>query len=245
MARSRGLAGTAAVLLLTGALGGGVAGAQAGHTAAPDTFGQSSVTHTFNAYAFEPTEPTSSAALSWDTNYRRTCTASCGITASVMLPNGALIDSIVVEGCDTSASSNLGVLLFYYPFDSDGVVLPPGGNLQTTGTPGCDFFTTDLTPPLAVDNSDATYYLEAALSPSVRLRSVRIRYRLQVSPAPGVATFPVDVPTTHPFFRFIEALAAAGITAGCDPGMYCPDQPVTRGQMAVFLSVALGLHFPN
>jgi hypothetical protein len=26
---------------------------------------------------------------------------------------------------------------------------------------------------------------------------------------------------------------------------YCPDQPVTRGQMAVFLAKALGLHFPN
>jgi hypothetical protein len=58
------------------------------------------------------------------------------------------------------------------------------------------------------------------------------------------ATFPNDVPTTHPFFRFIEALAASGITAGCDAGSFCPDDPVTRGQMAVFLVAALGLHFP-
>jgi S-layer homology domain len=26
-----------------------------------------------------------------------------------------------------------------------------------------------------------------------------------------------------------------GITAGCSPTQYCPDDPVTRGQMAVFL----------
>ena len=47
------------------------------------------------------------------------------------------------------------------------------------------------------------------------------------------------------FFRFVEAMAASGLTGGCAPGSFCPDQPVTRGQMSVFLSLALGLHFPN
>ena len=39
----------------------------------------------------------------------------------------------------------------------------------------------------------------------------------------------------------IGALAAAGITTGCetDPLRYCPDQPVTRAQMATFLHRAL------
>ena len=63
-----------------------------------------------------------------------------------------------------------------------------------------------------------------------------------VSPAPAQATFN-DVPTNHPFFQFIEALYASGITAGCQamPPLYCPDSPLTRGQMAVFLAKALGL----
>ena len=42
----------------------------------------------------------------------------------------------------------------------------------------------------------------------------------------------------------IEALAAAGITRGCNPPdntRFCPDQPVTRGQMAAFLVRALKL----
>ena len=41
----------------------------------------------------------------------------------------------------------------------------------------------------------------------------------------------------------IDALAAAGVTAGCktDPLRYCPDRSVTRGQMATFLARALGL----
>lgn len=66
-----------------------------------------------------------------------------------------------------------------------------------------------------------------------------------MSPAPATATFPNDVPTTHAFFRFVEALAASGVTGGCGPRSYCPDAAVTRGQMAVFLATALGLHFPN
>lgn len=63
-----------------------------------------------------------------------------------------------------------------------------------------------------------------------------------VSPPPSTATFN-DVPTSHPFFQFIEALHASGITGGCQavPPLYCPDNPVTRGQMAVFLAKALGL----
>ena len=71
---------------------------------------------------------------------------------------------------------------------------------------------------------------------------MRVFYNLQVSAAPVTATFG-DVPTSHPFFQFVEALAAAGITTGCGGGNYCPDGAVTRGQMAVFLSKALGLQF--
>jgi hypothetical protein len=33
----------------------------------------------------------------------------------------------------------------------------------------------------------------------------------------------------------IAALASAGATAGCGNGRYCPDRPVTRGEMAAFL----------
>jgi len=42
----------------------------------------------------------------------------------------------------------------------------------------------------------------------------------------------------------IEAIAAENITLGCNPpanDRYCPDRTVTRGEMAVFLSRALGL----
>ena len=79
---------------------------------------------------------------------------------------------------------------------------------------------------------------------NTRFHAVLINYHLQVSPAPATARFN-DVPTNHLFFQFIEALASAGITGGCSamPPLYCPDDFITRGQMAVFLARALGLHF--
>lgn len=46
----------------------------------------------------------------------------------------------------------------------------------------------------------------------------------------------------------IEELAAAGITSGCNPPdntRFCPDAPVTRGEMAVFLTRALGWSTPK
>jgi hypothetical protein len=49
-----------------------------------------------------------------------------------------------------------------------------------------------------------------------------------------------DVPTNHPFCGFIERMAADGITGGCWGNNFCPNEPVTRGQMAVFIEVALG-----
>ena len=47
--------------------------------------------------------------------------------------------------------------------------------------------------------------------------------------------------TTGTFFTNIERLRAAGITVGCGATIYCPDRPVTRGEMATFLTRALDL----
>jgi hypothetical protein len=55
--------------------------------------------------------------------------------------------------------------------------------------------------------------------------------------APCLGTF-LDVPTTHPFCGFIELLANDGITSGCGGGNFCPNDPVTRAQMAVFIVAA-------
>jgi hypothetical protein len=45
---------------------------------------------------------------------------------------------------------------------------------------------------------------------------------------PPGGTFTDDDGSVHE--PAIEALVAAGITIGCAPGLFCPDDPVTRGQ---------------
>jgi hypothetical protein len=50
-----------------------------------------------------------------------------------------------------------------------------------------------------------------------------------------------DVPCPSPFADWIEELAGEAITGGCGGGDFCPTNPVTRGQMAVFLTATYGL----
>jgi hypothetical protein len=45
----------------------------------------------------------------------------------------------------------------------------------------------------------------------------------------------VDVPPGHLFEPFVGRLTRNGLTAGCAPGLFCVDDPVTREQMSVFL----------
>ena len=70
---------------------------------------------------------------------------------------------------------------------------------------------------------------------------VRAVHGAGFEPPPATGTMFIDVPPFHPFAAFIEQLARDGITSGCTPFRYCPDAPVTRGEMAVFLVRAFGL----
>jgi hypothetical protein len=159
--------------------------------------------------------------------------------ATVQLPTGAVIDGVDAFFHDGSTTSNGQVYLTRF-FGNNG--FEDVGSAATAGNPG--FVTTSFNTTRVVDNTNSIYvvYLSMPNDAAVSCKGVRVRYHLQVSPAPATATFS-DVPTTHPLHRFVEALAASGISGGCGGGNFCPDAPLTRGQMAVFLSTALGLHF--
>ena len=77
-----------------------------------------------------------------------------------------------------------------------------------------------------------------------------IRSRFGVSIPTNYPTTPyfTDVPASHPYFPWIQKMKQLGITSGCTPTTYCPDVPVTRGQMAVFImrgEFNQGLQDPN
>ena len=62
---------------------------------------------------------------------------------------------------------------------------------------------------------------------------LKVEHGTGYTPPGCTGVFP-DVPCSSPFAPWIEQLFAEGITAGCAGG-FCPDLPVSRAQMAVFL----------
>ena len=163
--------------------------------------------------------------------------------APVRLPNGAVVSAIDIGACDAASDNSLIAELSVVDKITDAKTT--AGFVETTGGCRVDQLTF---PPVVVDNSRYLYFVRVNLTdvdnPSVPFNAVTLHYQLLVSPAPLAATFN-DVPVGHSLRQFVEALVASGITAGCGGGNYCPDAPLTRGVMAVFLAVALGLHWPN
>jgi len=214
--------------------------------ARPDTYGVTdSSTYAIGAFDFESF--TSGTTFDTTPGGSRFVISGGPLEAPVHLPAGAVITAIELQACDTSATDLVYVNLYSLFFDAGAESFELLANVSTGGAaaPGCTFFQGIVTPPATVDNHNNVYVVEVGTTAgdsSTRFMAVRLSYNLQVSPAPATATFG-DVPVGHPQHRFVEALVAAGITAGCAGGNYCPNDPITRGQMAVFLSVALGLHF--
>jgi opacity protein-like surface antigen len=167
--------------------------------------------------------------------------------ATPHLPGGALLTFLELQYCDTNGSSQH---LYLEADDCVSVGAPCDGftalGFVISSSNGCSSTEIDLSGlNYTVDNKNRklTLYLACDAADSTNaLTGAVLGYKLQVSPAPGTATFN-DVPTSSPQFQFVEALVAAGITAGCGGGNYCPNNPVTRGQMAVFLAKALGLQW--
>lgn len=213
------------------------------------TYGTTSIVSTTHALDFNLVGGTEGAING--TIIMRSCASGpCSLTTTLNLPSGALIQAIEFSGCDSDATtqSSFSILRQTKPDGLPAFMFTPPGT-GVAAVPGCGTFPFSLPTPHTVDNNANNYLLHVFVGSgaNVLFGAYRVIYRLQVSPAPGVATF-ADVPTGHPFFRWIEALASAGITGGCTPAPnpnYCPNAPITRGEMAVFLSVALGLNFPN
>ncbi len=67
---------------------------------------------------------------------------------------------------------------------------------------------------------------------------LKARYGWSYLPPPCAGVFQ-DVTCPGAFADWIEDLYARGIATGCGAGFYCPGNPVTRQQMAVFLLKAL------
>jgi S-layer homology domain len=174
----------------------------------------------------------------------RFCQPNLGIHyyATLNVPAGAIIDFI---GMNTTSDTNAVYGMALWARGASGTM-----NMLTGFSVPAHGWATDIAGPLGIqvfdnENVELVLDVEQAASPNFQFFGyIQVYWRRTVSPAPGQPTFN-DVPTNHPFFQFVEALAASGITAGCGNGNFCPDAPLTRGQMATFLSKALGLHWDH
>lgn len=231
-------------------------GARVGFAQSPDrgevppAFGTTSLVRYHMGYGdFAPENSTDGYVLTVSASEigRSSTIASGSFDAHPHTPSGAHLASMTIYFCDTSATQHISFNLF--GCDTLGANC---NNLSSVGSAAasgpCGSKTVDLTPGnYTMENATEQLILVATMmAPDATnvLLGADIGYTLQVSPAPATATFS-DVPTTSPQFKFVEAFVAAGINAGCGGGNYCPTLPVTRGQMAVFLATALGLHFPD
>ena len=89
---------------------------------------------------------------------------------------------------------------------------------------------------------------QSSTSPHVLMRCLAViavvagLLPLAPTPSRAAAAFS-DVPFTHTFHEDISWLASRGVTKGCNPpsnDRFCPDEAVTRGEMAAFMVRALG-----
>lgn len=165
--------------------------------------------------------------------------------APLHLPDGAFITGISFEYCNETAPGEAGVTIVSH-VNGQMIEAPPGSGLPNDGPPNsCSSATAVIKPFPPIDNAAVQLSVQmtllgGAVAERVAFGPVRIHYRLYPAPAPEVPSFG-DVPVTHPFYRFIEALYASGATVGCGGGNYCPDAPVTRAQVAAMLARAFGL----
>ncbi len=93
-------------------------------------------------------------------------------------------------------------------------------------TNGCSAAPALFCPELAV-----TRGMVATLAMRAKFTEQVADQALGNSPTPYFA----DVPPANAYFTFVQKMKDMGITQGCAPPNFCPDQPVTRGSIAVFI----------
>jgi hypothetical protein len=198
---------------------------------------------TFHTSAFKPVDTSFSYASNgfdiWPTSYGGSHTL---FEANVQVPEGAVIDYMYLDVCNANGVTTDIV--------AGGSV--DGGdfiNFSLPDTQGCYSVSSPFIGYPVQENGTRVFDLfvnwnSAPIDGSLQIEGAKVWWHRTVSPAPANSDF-LDVPTSDPRFQFIEAIYNAGVTAGCGGGNYCPDAPLTRGQMAVFIAKALGLYWPN
>ena len=152
--------------------------------------------------------------------------------------NGAILMGAYLDACNEHASAEITMSLTATDILGNNPISV--GGLTIPAMSGCISSYVD-TSGAGYVHDDATKHLIArvvlgANDPTTSFASVRLRWD-QAGFGYNPTPYFNDVPDTHQFFKFIQKMRELNITGGCSaaPPLYCPDQTLTRGQMAAFL----------
>lgn len=211
---------------------------------APDGYGTVISIQWLPFNAFLPTASDTTWAYATNGYYYRTGGTNTAFSAPLLLNTGVQITAFAAHFYDNSSSDINISLVRYYNATTPGTEVID--TWSVTGSGYLNQYHALATPHTFNPSSTQSFYHLVINLPdattNLQIKGIKVYYQLQVSPAPANATFD-DVPVSHMFFSYIEALASSGITAGCTATQYCPDSYVTRAQMAKYLAVGLGLNW--
>lgn len=232
----------------------------AGSTAARAYYGPALVTTVISADSFRPRISTTPYSVGLDGYlYAPGAGPLVSFEADLRLPNGAEIKQVCMFS--KNATANFGeswMSLNFTTLATQGDPTPIYSTpilLTNHDVVGYDISCSEVSsfgvyqPLLDVNEGAGEEYIawriwaDVPSNDATGFGGALIGWQRTVSPP--TQTSYLDVPSGTALHPFVEALRAAGVTAGCTADRYCPDAPMTRGQAAVFLAKALGLHWPD
>ena len=141
--------------------------------------------------------------------------------------------------CPEAAVSRAQMAVFLLKGEHGRAWAPPGAS-GIFGDVTTDYWAADWIEALAAEGitvgcGGGNYCPEADVSRAqMAVLLLKTEHGTAWSPPDATGVFD-DVPTDYWAAKWIEALAGEGITAGCGGGNYCPEDSVSRAQMAVLL----------
>ena len=139
----------------------------------------------------------------------------------VDFPDAGSYDVLVTDSCTTGASNAATLAVEFADVPPSNIFHADILTIATAGvTAGCGG--ADYCPTAIVTRAQMAVFL------------LKSEHGSAYVPPACVGLF-ADVPCPSTYANWVEQLANEGVTAGCGNGDYCPDDAVTRAQMAVFL----------
>jgi parallel beta-helix repeat protein len=150
-------------------------------------------------------------------------------------PQGSAYDTGCFELSQCTLSLSPGSAAFTRSGGSASIAVTAPGGCSWTAVSNTTFI--NVTSGSGTGSGTVNYSVSANTDPGIRSGTITI----------GGSVFNVyqavdfnDVPSTHLFYTEVSKIYARGITVGCGGGNYCPEQAVTREEMAAFIIRALG-----